>query len=181
MLRAGLIAVVLAVTVAARSDSAYAQTHHPAIGDQVRFLSRGASSWVEGTLLSIESDRWALSLYDGESAGVSLEELVQAEVRVSRRNTLRGALVGAGLGVLVAIAVRSDDSCESGQGEPCDALRDVSGVDDAVLLYLPIFGGGTGALIGTFIQTGKWVPALISTRSPDNLALGLRWRLPLRW
>ena len=84
------------------------------------------------------------------------------------------------MGLGVVIVVGAEDDCDSDATGICDAL--VQTVESAVVVYSSLLGAGIGALIGTLVKTGRWVPGFVPQTSQEgNPGLSLTWSLPTRW
>ena len=51
--------------------------------------------------------------------------------------------------------------------------------DDWARYDTPVLAVGVGALIGTLVKTGRWVPGLEPEVSQGGSAIALSWRLPV--
>ncbi|MEO7502082.1 MAG: hypothetical protein ABIW94_05560 [Gemmatimonadaceae bacterium] len=153
-----------------------AQPEAPSVGTTVRLIMRGEASPVEGILASTTSTAWTLLFPNGSVSAFALGEVATAKARVTRRNTLRGALIGGGIGLVagVAFVVGAEDDCNKDPTGFCDAL--ISIVDKAVLFYAPVLGAGGGALIGTLVKTRRWVPVFVPHTSQGASVIGISWR-----
>jgi hypothetical protein len=139
--------------------AAHAQTEPLAPGREARLTVRGAGDVLEGTLARVSPESLEIVLLDGSSFTVPVDQLERVEVLASRRNTLRGAIVGCGVGLGVGVGLLVSDR---------ETNRAVDGGDefgttfDAWKLVLPpIAGALLGGLAGRLIRTSQWAPAFV--------------------
>lgn len=127
-----------------------------------------------GTLVSTTPAEWAVTREGGELTRVPRNEVVRVDVRVSRRNTVRGALIGGGIGLVIGVfaAVAAGDDCD---GAVCDELAGLAQAQ--LLLYTPVAGALAGAVVGSVIRSHRWVPVVEPGR--DGGRWEVRWRVPL--
>ena len=156
-----------------------AQAVPAGVGSTVRISLQGESEPIQGTIVSQSNGAWTVADVSGERTTFAADDVAKAEVRRSRNHWLTGALVGGGAGLILGLAVASeDDNCDEDFTGLCDAV--VGSTKTATVIWLPIVGAGAGALVGSLIRTPRWVPAVLP-RGP-NLAtssLALSWRIPL--
>jgi len=170
--RALLIGLVL--TAASSLNAVDAQT--PArTGSTVRLTLAGGQVPLTGRLSSVDAEALTVTQPDGVSTRVAPGEILQAEVLMRRRNTLRGTFIGGGVGLVGGLLIVStdDDPCSRDQTGLCDALT--GWTDSFVLVLAPVAGAALGALVGTMIVSERWVPALLPGRVEGSVAL--RWTL----
>jgi len=153
-----VIAVLLIAGWLGLVPAAQAQTEPLAPGREARIYVRGAADLLEGTLTSVSSESLGIVLLDGSSFMVPVDQLERVEVLASRRNTLRGAIVGGGVGLGVGVGLvvsdRETDRAVSDDefGTTFDAWK---------LVVPPIAGALLGALAGRLVRTPRWAPALV--------------------
>ena len=89
------------------------------------------------------------------SASLATASLARLEKRVGRRgNAGRGALIGAGVGVVGGLFCANE---EPGWLTPTPAQ---------CMIGLPLSGAATGALIGALIKSDVWMPVVRAARVP---------------
>ena len=174
------VAFVLAVSVLGTAPMASAQSQALSTGKSVRLFIPGEPAPMEGILFSVTPSVWTLSTPDGELRRFASRDVASAEVWATRRNTLRGALIGGGLGLaagmLMTVGVKS--VCLEAS-DVCHALEDKFYSETWARYYTPVLAVGVGALIGTLVKTGRWVPGLEPEVSKGGSAIALSWRLPV--
>lgn len=81
-----------------------------AIGSRIRLEAPGAvEGRVSGRVVEMDRRRLVLSIDDRYRLNVPREAITRAEVFVGRRSSARrGALIGAGVGLIAALALTSD-------------------------------------------------------------------------
>jgi hypothetical protein len=121
------------------------------------------------------ADEWEVASLLGPVQRVSPTELSRAEVQVSRRNTLKGTLIGGGVGLVggLLLVATGDDNCDADSTGICDAFAGVA--ETAALVWAPAAGAAVGALVGTLVTSNTWVPAIGPVGPSD--AVGLTWSL----
>lgn len=156
---------------------AHAQPGSPAAGTTLRLTMRGQPSYVLGTVASTSPTTWTLTRPNGSDSAYALSDVALAETRVTHRRTLRGALIGGGVGLAGAVALiafdDSDDACD-GAAFPCIQLPD-EGFKAAVLIGGPLVGAGAGALIGSLFKTTRWVPTVVPRTAVGATRIGVTW------
>ncbi len=171
------VVFVLAVALLATASMANAQSQALSAGKSVRLFLPGESAPMEGILFSVTPSVWTLSTPDGELRKFASGDVASAEVWVTRRNMLKGALIGGGLGVaagmLMNLGVKSVCSAEI-----CEALEDEFFSVTWARFYTPVLAAGVGALIGAAVKTGRWVPGFEPQVSEGGSAIALSWSLP---
>ncbi len=136
----------------------------------------GVAAVFEGTLASVGGEELAITLLDGSDFTISLEQIERAEVLTRRRNTLRGAIVGGGVGLGVGVALVVSDRNDTG---PADAGNDFGTTFDAWKLILPaVSGAAAGALVGHLIRTPLWTPAVVPGVGTSPGGFALVWSVP---
>jgi hypothetical protein len=139
---------------------------------------RGLVAPLEGTLLAVGPEQVRIDSPDGELA-VPREQVTRAEVLGSSGNTVRGGVIGLGVGLATGIVllVQSTDECEPSFDNTCGIPPDPN---EVALLSVPaLAGAAVGALVGSQIRSARWVPAFFAVAAPAGPALGMAWRLPL--
>jgi len=144
-------------------------------------LVRGVANIFEGTLTAVTPDTLAVTLRDGSSFAFSSGQLELAQVRVARRNTLRGAIVGGGVGLALGVALVVTDE-EAGISQPT-APADEFGAsfDTWKLIAPPIAGAALGAVVGRFVRTGRWVPGVVPGAGVGPGDFAFAWSVPVQW
>ncbi|MBT8478568.1 MAG: hypothetical protein KJO06_06610 [Gemmatimonadetes bacterium] len=151
------------------------------LGSTVRVSVQGQARPIEGTLLSASNGSWTISRPDAPPTILRADQVVGAHVQRQRRYPLAGGLVGGGVGVALALRIRSDAHCPE-NAIVCDVL--IAPMADPIVnlstLALPIVGAAAGALIGRLIRTTTWVPAVVAPGglSPST-TLEFAWRVPI--
>ena len=70
------------------------------------------------------------------------------------------------------------DDCDEDPAVVCDVLDPFTDIGKKVILFgFPVLGAATGALIGTLVETGNWVPAFVPDAATG--AATLRWSVPV--
>lgn len=117
-------------------------------GDQIQIVLNDAKSY-RGEFQTVSDDAIVSRLETGEQTFVRQDVLrVSTKAQSHRgRNALIGLAVGAGAGVIVAVA-----SPELGTGK-CEQR---SCIDAGTVSALGVVGGAIGAGIGAVIPTGGW-------------------------
>ena len=145
-------------------------------GSTVRLFVEDEASPIQGVLESVTPTTWTLSLPNGQLMRIPPADVSAAQVRVTHRNTLRGALIGGGIGLIAGLLfVASSNDCDEDVTGICDVFLDVA--KKVVLFGYPVLGAATGALIGTFVKTGSWVPAFVPDAATGSATL--RWSVPV--
>ncbi len=160
--------------------AAYAQAEPLEPGREVRLYVRGVAAIFEGTLTALSADALAITLRDGNSFTFSPEQLERSQVRATRPNALRGALVGTGVGLGVGVALvisLRDDPCAGGGGGELGFTVCGAPFDGFKLVAPAVAGFFAGGLVGGFIRTPRWVPGFLPTAAgaPGDFAFG--WTL----
>jgi hypothetical protein len=162
------------------APAAHAQAEPLEPGREVRLYVRGVANTFEGTLTAVSPEALGITLRDGSSFTFSPAQLERSEVRTSRPNTLRGAIVGGGVGLGVGVALVVTDD-EGGTGQLTTTPNDEFGVSfDAWKLIVPPIGGAiVGAFAGRQIRTPRWAPGFMpaGAAAPGDFAFG--WSVPL--
>lgn len=92
--------------------------------------------------------------------------------------TVRGGLIGAGIGLLTGHVIKSTWRDAACTGPGCEPPTDFSAV--TAYVYLPLAGAGFGALIGTVIgRSSSWVP-VVSPGIGSPRTTTLEWILHTR-
>lgn len=167
------VAVILLITAGSNAQLADGQ-ERLFTGQTVRLTLRGDTARVTGVLSSLTPTAWSVTSGRGQVTRVLPADIAGAELLVSRRNTVRGVLIGGGVGLLggLLMVAMADDNCDQDSTGLCDAFVD-AGFKTPVLILTPVAGAALGALVGTLISSSRWVPAI----GPSDLggALSLRW------
>ena len=129
-----------------------------AVGSRIRLEAPGAvEGRVSGRVVEMDERRLVLSIDDRFRLDVPREAITKAEVFVGRRSSARrGALIGAGLGLLAAAAV-ANAGCEvgfAGSSSSGGSTGDCLGLG---ALYVAMYAG-VGALLGHAIKRDDWKP-----------------------
>jgi hypothetical protein len=167
--------LVIAATLGL-APAAHAQAEPLETGRDARLFVSGVAAAFEGTLTSVSADALAITLRDGAAFTFQASQLERAEVLSSRRNTLRGAIVGlgVGLGTGVGLVVSSGGA---GDGEPVSGGAPDEAFGDefqAWKLIVPAVAGAVvGAFVGYSIRTPRWAPAFVpgAAGAPGDFAL----------
>jgi hypothetical protein len=138
-------------------------------GNTVRLTVVDSDTPLTGVLLFMTDDAWGLTLPDGEVLGIDPGRVTAAEVQVVR-NSLRGTLIGGGIGLATGLLVvaAADDECGNDRSGLCDLSIGVVVVGGAVV----------GALTGRALASTRWVPAVVPGGSGPTVAF--RWSLQTR-
>jgi hypothetical protein len=128
---------------------------------------RGVAQIFEGTLTAVSPEALAITLRNGNDFTISPSQLERSEVLGSRRNTLRGAIVGGGvgLGTGVVLLVSNDPPPAQATAPPGDRFGE--SFDAWKLIVPPIAGTIVGAFVGYNIRTPRWVPGFLPAASGD--------------
>jgi hypothetical protein len=173
----GLLALGLWAGLA---PAAYAQAEALAPGRDVHLYVRGVIAPFEGTLTAVEPDGLTLTLLDGSVFTISPEQLHRSEVLGARRNLRRGGLIGGALGLAVGVGmvVGSRNDCPGQTLGYCDTFG--SSFRAWHLIVPPLAGAASGALVGHFIRTPRWVPGVLPQPSANGeVGLAIAWSAPL--
>lgn len=147
------------------------------VGGETRLYVRGVANVFEGKLTSVSGDALAITLIDGSSFTFSTEQIERAEVLANRRNTLKGTIVGGGvgLGVGVALVVRDrDDTSPTALGDDFGTTFDAW-----KLIVPPLVGAAAGALVGYVVRTPRWAPAVVPSGGASPGDFALVWSVPV--
>jgi len=169
--------VVLALLVGGAPEAA-AQGEPLEPGRVARLFVRGLVAPLEGTLLAVGPEQVRIDSPDGELA-VPREQVIRTEVLGSSGNTVRGAVIGLGVGLATGIVliVQSKDECETSFDGTCGIP---SNPNEVALLSIPALSGAAlGALIGSQIRSSRWVPGFFPVAAAPGPGLGMAWRVPL--
>lgn len=154
-----------------------AQEHPRDPGQVVRVTTDGEQ--VQGTVAGQTGEALTLKTGTG-SRTIPLASISGMEVR-NGKNRGKGALIGAGIGVLVggilAPLTSHSESCD------CDAsLTEASTTGEAVLLGA-LVGGSIGGLVGAFVLAPyRWTPHPVPTETAFQAhPTGAGWRVGLRF
>ena len=155
---------------------AHAQAGSPAVGTAMRLTMRGQPSQVHGTIASTSPTAWTITHPNGSDSAYMLNDVALAEMRVSRRHTLRGALIGGGIGLVAGIALLAteDDPCEGATGLCFDITPETD--NTVALIGAPLLGAGAGALIGSLFKSTRWVPTVVPRTTVGATRVGMSWR-----
>jgi len=155
--------------------AAQAQTEPLAPGREARLTVRGAADVLEGTLTSVSPASLDIALLDGSSFTVPVDQLEQVEVLADRRNTLRGAVLGGGVGLGVGVALVVGDRNDT---SPTNDDEFGTTFDVWKLIVPPMAGALLGALAGRVIRTPRWAPAFVPDAADDG-DFALAWAVAL--
>lgn len=147
----GLLAAV-AFPAGLRAQDAAPPRMEP--GDRIRFLAPALHpSFVETDLVVLQGDTLRARSTDesGRLFALPLRDVERIEVRMTRRHTLAGFGIGAGVG-LAASAVFLSGTCNSGDS-PCDARDYLLG---GALFTVP--PAVLGTIIGSAVKSESWEP-----------------------
>jgi hypothetical protein len=147
-------------------------------GTRVRVLS--GDSIIVGHVFPSSPDSIAIGRDLGGRQAFSWSEVDRVDYSVGMKgNAGRGALIGAGV---MSLLVIGGAVIESVSGESNDsAFQGDEWGAEVVILVLPFFaalGAGVGAIVGSVIQTERWVilPIASSDGHPGaGLSFSLRW------
>ena len=137
-------------------------------GSTVRLTVSDSVRPFTGVLLFVTDDALALTLPNGQVLGIDPRSVTDAEVQVTRRRSLRGMLIGGGIGLASGLLVvaASDDDCGN----------DLSSLCDLSMGAVVAGGAAVGALVGNLIASTRWVPAVMPGGGRSVVAF--RWSLP---
>ena len=158
---------------------ALAQAEPLTPGREVRLYMQGVIAPFEGTLTASSAEALTLTLLDGSEFTLSPEQLQRAEVLGTRRNVVRGAMAGGVLGIVAGVwlVVESRDDCNRDVSGFCNAFGE--SINEWRLVAPPVVGAASGALIGYFIKTPRWVPGLLPLASLNGrVGLAVTWAVP---
>ena len=146
-------------------------------GSTVRLMLEGAESPFRGVLTSVAPAAWIVALPDGQMRSVAPADVALAEVLVTRRNTLRGTLIGGGGGLVGGLLIVSTDNCDPRDGI-CDAVEEIffDPLKPVMVVSTTLVGAAMGALVGTLVTSDAWVPGFVSGGAGGG---ALRWTVPL--
>jgi hypothetical protein len=139
-----IVSVALVIGLAVGTTAAQDAGDHPLqAGDRIRIKTPSASG-IAGTLVAADQVALTVAL-EGRDAGqrkYARSEIAKLEIsRGKKRNVLQGALIGAGVGVIVdLVGTRGEDE------NPCDY---------GACVALPVLGAAAGALVG-LVKTERW-------------------------
>jgi hypothetical protein len=123
----------------------------------VRLKSSGSPSRVEGVVLAVDATDMTLASKQRGSVTIPVNSIQRLELRTgSKRNALKGLLIGAALGLAAGLAAESDGGCSMGPS-PHSASR----AESAAICGLggALFGLGIGALIKSDVWTPIALPS----------------------
>jgi hypothetical protein len=170
-------AMLISTLLAGGSLAAHAQPGSPAVGTAMRLTMRGQPSQVHGTIASTSPTAWTIAHPNGSDSAYILNDVALAETRVSHRHTLRGALIGGGIGLVAGIALvlaTEDDPCEGTTGFCVDIAPEAA--NTVALVGAPLIGAGAGALIGSLFKSTRWVPTVVPRTTVGATRIGMSWR-----
>lgn len=170
------LAAIGAVSLLAPSASA---AHGQAVvrpGSTVRLALTGQDQSITGVLSGLTDDAWTIVLPDGRAQRISPASVSATEVQVTRRHTLRGALIGGGVGLAsgLILVLTDDDKCDRDATGICDVI--VGTTENVALVWGTVGGAALGALVGTLVTSKRWVPGVVPGAAGGPIAL--RWSLP---
>lgn len=128
----------------------------PGPGDTTRVrAAQGPSRWHEGTVVSADARSVRLVLAGtSDTVGYAVGPRDRWEVaRGSGAHTVRGLLIGFGVGAVTGAAVIASAANGLGWGYGLEDLAIGGGIGGAI-------GGGIGALIGAATRSERWQPVL---------------------
>jgi hypothetical protein len=137
----------------------------PMAGDRIRFAFADDSARVHvARVVEVSADTIVVERVlpgmtggaaERTSASLATASLARLEKRVARRgNAGRGALIGAGVGVVVGFLCANE---EPGWLTPTPAQ---------CMIGYPLSGAATGALIGALIRSDVWMPIVRPVQAP---------------
>jgi hypothetical protein len=148
------LGVLLALTPLVTSGAQRAELRE---GARVRLIAPGVvSRRVEGVILSVGRDTLSLAPTKGAPLPIAMAAITDAQVYRGKSvgaGAKKGALWGAGVGLVVAvgIAATSSGSCPDG-GDSCKTGAGVA----SGAVYTGISVGLVGALIGAIRGSDRW-------------------------
>jgi hypothetical protein len=123
-----------------------------AVGSRVR-VHRSDTGPLRGTLLSIDRAALILSDENGAPIRVARDSITRLDLNVgTTRQTLKGLLIGAGVGVAVAISPIDPNDCGLSSVNYCSR-------SDAIGTGLIV--AGLGALVGWGFRSDRWAPVTL--------------------
>ena len=169
-----LRSILITTALCGMASAAHAQSGSPPVGTTLRLTMRGQPLQVHGTVRSTSPTTWTLARPNAADSAYALSDISAAETQVSHRRTLRGALIGGGIGLaggLALVLAEDDDPCAGAVG-PC--LDFESEGNAAALIVLPLVGAGAGALIGSLFKSTRWVPTVVPRTATGASRIGMR-------
>jgi hypothetical protein len=160
------------------APAVYAQAEPLEPGREVRLFVRGVAGPFEGLLTSATREALGITLRDGRDFTFTPSQLERTEVLSSRRNTLRGAILGGAVGLGVGVFLVVTDEGSPDPTAPGGGFR--TEFDGWKLVVPPIAGTALGAFFGSSVRTPRWVPGLLPAAgaASGDVAFGWSIRLP---
>ena len=152
--------LVPALSFAESSQSRWNDIKQLAAGQQIRIVLNDAKSY-EAKFQSVTDEAVVVRLATGERT-FERQNVLRVSTRGKRhrgRNALIGLAVGAGAGVIIAVA-----SPELGTGKCAQG----SCVDAGTISQLGVVGGAVGAGLGAAIPTGAWYDVYRAATKPGK-------------
>jgi len=133
------------------------EPHLLRIGDYVRAWPRPEGPPLQGTIVGFSTDTLTVTGHD-DAQLVTLAALSRLEVRRRSTHTARGALIGAGIGLVGSAFVITRELLghEVRTGERIGWTAAFTAV-----------GAGAGALTGHLVRTDRWQPVDLVTLKPQ--------------
>ncbi|HMB70265.1 MAG TPA: hypothetical protein VKU85_13195 [bacterium] len=155
-------------------------------GTRVRLNVRGSGAPVVGSLRSQGNETWSVEIGDGPGYEMSIPvtDVQRVEIWRSHRETVRGLVVGAGVGlfagIVASLATTRDDCTTTPSTVDCDKYD--SAMDVASLIVFPLVGGLVGSLVGSAVEVGHWVPGRLTAGLPaPGSEPRAAWELQAEW
>ena len=143
----------------------------PAPGSTVRVTTGVEPGLLVGRVTNVEAGGFEMVDEGGTTHRVDLNEVLRVEIHEMRRNTWRGAFIGAGAGLIVGLVVSQADDCEGESLGICEAFE--APAEGIATALLTLAGGGVGAIVGHQIVSRRWVDAPVA-QPRGELMFGLR-------
>ena len=159
-----LLASTLLVPAEARSQE-LPEASAVTVGSKVRILAPTMlKGELEGMVLEMDDNSLLVGSDEGSPMRLSREAITRLEVRTGRhRRTLKGMIIGAGIGVVAVASLGLASALYHGDGDGSDAKS------WAALFGRTALGGAAwGAGIGTLIKSDRWSPVPL-----DRVRVGL--------
>jgi hypothetical protein len=174
----GIFAAAALAAPAAASDEGLLAT-----GLRVRLRTEQVGGWLEGRIVDVteDSSQGRTLRVAGREGGVlslPLTSVMRMQISTSsRRRPLKGMLIGAGIGFVLAGVLWADM-------ESCGGCDDAGCAGVAFITAAMVSGAAYGAGIGALIRTPHWQPVAVDRSRVSAAPMGRRSlgvRLALRF